>query len=257
VTLPAAVTAVCETFLAELPDGLLTGLYLRGGLGFGEWVPGQSDVDFVATLARRPTPADVADLRKAHAAVQAAHPDLPFDGPHLLAEDLAADPASTPDVPCVLGHLFEDERPVHDGMVAWHELAWHGLTVTGPPLDELGIWTSPEHLLAFTRGNLVGYWRANADALAAMPEEGSTEAACCWCVLGVARLHHLLVTGGMTTKSAAGRWGLTYYPERFHRVLREALRVREGGDDEYPRDPAARGHDTGAFTAYVVESGTR
>ena len=144
-TLPAAVTAVCETFLAELPDGLLTGLYLRGGLGFGEWVPGQSDVDFVATLARRPTPADVA---------------------------------------------------------------------------------------------------------------GSTEAAC-WCVLGVARLHHLLVTGGMTTKSAAGRWGLTYYPERFHRVLREALRVREGGDDEYPRDPAARGHDTGAFTAYVVESGTR
>ncbi len=88
-TLPAAATAVCETFLAELPDGLLTGLYLRGGLGF----------------------------------------------------------------------------------------------------DELGVWTSPEHLLAFTRGNLDGYWR-------------------------------------------------------------------EGGDDEYPRDPAARGRDTAAFTAYVVERGT-
>ena len=60
----------------------------------------------------------------------------------------------------------------------------------------------------------------------------------------------------MTTKSAAGRWGLTYYPPRFHRVLREALRVREGGDDEYPRDAAGRGRDTAAFTAYVVERGT-
>jgi hypothetical protein len=39
-------------------------------------------------------------------------------------------------------------------------------------------------------------------------------------------------------------------------VLREALRVREGGDDEYPGDTAARGRETAAFTAYVVECGT-
>jgi hypothetical protein len=256
VRLPPAVEDVCRTFLSELPDGLVTGLYLRGGVGFGEWVPGQSDVDFVATLARRPTPADVEVLRRAHVVVQAAHPDLPFDGPHLLAADLAGDPASGPDVPCVLGHLFEAESPVHDGVVAWHELARHGLTVTGPPVEELGIWTSQDRLLEFTRGNLDGYWRANAEALAAMPAEGAAEPACCWCVLGVARLHHLLATGAMTTKSAAGRWGLGYYSDRFHRVLREALRIRKGGADEYADDPAARGRDTAAFTAYVVERGT-
>ena len=72
-------------------------------------------------------------------------------------------------------------------------------------------------------------------------------------MLGVARLDHLLVTGELTTKSGAGRWGLTYYPDRFHRVLREALRIREGGRDEYPDDDQLRGQDTAAFTAYVVE----
>ena len=90
-----------------------------------------------------------------------------------------------------------------------------------------------------------------------MPSEGEVESACCWCVLGVARLHHLLITGEMTTKSAAGRWGLTYYPERFHRVLREALRIREGGPDEYADDRDGRGRDTAEFTAFVVHEGTK
>ena len=61
----------------------------------------------------------------------------------------------------------------------------------------------------------------------------------------------------MTAKSAAGRWGLEHYPERWHRVLREALRVREGGPDEYDDDRDARGHDTAAFTAFVVAEASR
>jgi len=255
-TLPAEVAAVCETFLDAVPANLVTGLYLRGGVGFGEWVPGQSDVDFVATLAARPTAADVDALRRAHEAVRVAHPDTPFDGPHLLAADLARPAGVCPDVPCVLHHIFEEEQTVHDGVVCWHELARHGVTVAGVPHQELGLWTSQEALLAFTRGNLDTYWRGNAEALAAMPAEGSALEACCWCVLGVARLHHLLVTGEMTTKGGAGRWGLTHYPERFHRVLREALRIRSGGGDEYLDDDGARGADTAEFTAYVVARGT-
>lgn len=255
-TLPAEVSAVCDTFLEAAPDDLVTGLYLRGGTGFGEWVPGRSDVDFVATLARRPTHEDVAGLRSAHERVHAAHPGVPFDGPHLLADDLRADARDCPDVPCVLHHLFEEEQRVHDGVVCWHELAWHGVTYAGTPHQDLGIWTSREALLEFTRDNLDTYWRDNAEALARMPAEGRSETACEWCVLGVARLHHLLVTGEMTTKSGAGRWGLTVYPERFHRVLCEALRIRSGGGTEYVDDDGARGLDTASFTAYVVAEGT-
>jgi hypothetical protein len=255
-TLPAEVVAVCDTFLATVPEGLVTGLYLRGGLGFGEWVPGQSDVDFVATLASRPTAVDVAALERAHEVVRVAHPGTPFDGPHLLAADLVRPATECPDVPCVLHHFFEDERPVHDGVVAWHELARHGITVAGPPHEDLGIWTDDEALRDFTRTNLDTYWRRNAEALAEMPSEGAKEEACSWCVLGVARLHHLLVTGEMTTKNGAGEWGLTHYPDRFHRVLREALRIRSGGGDEYLGDDGARGADTAELTAYVVARGT-
>lgn len=256
-SLPAPVRGVCEAFLAAAPAGLVTGLYLRGGVGFGEWVEGQSDVDFVATLDHRPTAAEVDRLRAAHEEVAAAYPSVRFDGPHVLAADLAADPRDCPEVPCVMGRLFEEEQTVHDAMVAWHELAWHGVAVAGPALADLGVWTSRDALREFTRANLDSYWRATAESLARMPSEGAHEWACAWSVLGVTRLHHLLVTGKMTTKSGAGRWALASYPERFHRVLREALRIREGGLDEYADDPAARGTDTAALTAYVVAEGTR
>lgn len=250
--LPGQVGAVCDSFLDAVPPGLVTGLYLRGGIGFGEWVPGQSDVDFVATLSRRPTDGDLGDLRRAHEKVALAHPDLPFDGAHVLATDLATDPERCPDVPCVLHRHFEDEARYDISPVTWHELAWHGVTVAGRPIASLGIWTNRERLLDFTRDNVDTYWRGKAEALVAAPGEGSREDACCWCVLGVARLDHLLVTGEMTTKSGAGRWGLSHYPERFHRVLREAIRIRHGGGDEYADDEPARGQDTADFMAHVV-----
>ncbi|GAB2858663.1 aminoglycoside adenylyltransferase domain-containing protein [Nocardioides pacificus] len=256
--LPAPVRGVCDGWLAAIDaraPGLVEGLYLRGGLAFGEWVEGRSDVDFVATLSRRPGDADVDALEDSHASLADDLPGVPFDGLHLLADDLTRPPAQCPDVPCVLHHHFEAEATHDVNPVTWHELAERGVTVRGPDVATLGIRTDPAALEAFTRDNLDTYWRATAAALAAQPAEGAREDACCWCVLGVARLHHLLVTGELTTKSGAGRWGLGFYPEQFSRVLREALRVREGGPDEFADDPCARGRDTAAFTTYVVEQG--
>jgi hypothetical protein len=257
--LPEPARAVCDAWLAEMDrtaPGLVTGLHVRGGIGFGEFVLGKSDVDFVAVLCRRPTMADEDLIEAAHGATNAQHPEVPFDGLHLLAEDLAADPEDCPDVPCVLHGYFEPAARYDLSPVAWHELAGHSVTVRGE-LPE--VWTDQERLLAFTRDHLDTDWRRNAEALAKFPAEAETEHSCEWCVLGVARLHHLLVTGEMTAKSAAGRWGLGFYDERFHRVLREALRIRDGIGDganirgEYA-DPAERGRDTAEFTAYVVNS---
>lgn len=120
------------------------------------------------------------------------------------------------------------------------------------------------HVLASDLASDLASCPAVPTVLAAMPSEGAAEAACCWCVLGVTRLHHLLVTGEMTTKSRAGRWGPATYPERFHRVLRIregidgsiAGGIHEGRGDEYPHDRDARGHDTAALTARVVGQGT-
>ncbi|MGI8524068.1 MAG: aminoglycoside adenylyltransferase domain-containing protein [Nocardioides sp.] len=255
--LPAPVAAVCDTFLSAVPDGLVTGLYLRGGIGFGEWVPGHSDVDFVVTLAERPGPPEVAALRLAHQAVAERHGGQPhFDGPHVLASDLAQPPDLCPEVPAVLMHEFREQGRNEISPVGWHELARHGVTVTGPALDTLGIWTDDAVLRAHTVGNLDTYWGGLAEACAAAPLQAARDDACEWVVPGVARLDHLLVTGDQTAKSLAVRWGLAHYPERFHRVLRESLRLREGAFDPQYVILAERGDDVTAFASYVVAAGT-
>jgi hypothetical protein len=258
VPVPDEVRAACETWLAAIDlraPALVNGLYLRGGLGFGEYVHGKSDVDFVAVLSRRPLTADLDDLTTALGAVGARHPGLTFDGAHVLASDLARSPEECPDVPVAYAGVLERAARREIQVVAWHELAHHGLTVFGPPLSTLDIWTDDAALRAYTIHNLDTYWRATADGVAAEPVEAGADWVCEWCVLGVARLHHLLVTGEQTTKSGAGRWGLGFYEPRFHRVLHEALRLREGGLPEYT-DPTKRGIDVAAFTAYVVDQGS-
>lgn len=252
---PTRVESVCSTFLSAVPDGLVTGLYLRGGVAFGEWVEGKSDVDFTATLSRRPDHDDVTALRAAHAAVATTYGDHPcFDGVHLLADDLARPPAACPEVPGVLMHDFR-VRDAYDP-VSWHELARHGVTVAGPPVESLGIWTDDEVLRAHTIDNLDTYWRGQVEGCAARPDLAATEEACEWVVPGIARLHHLLVTGDQTAKSRAVRWGLGYFPERWHRVLRESLTIREGGCEPQYADVSERGADLTAFAAYVVAEGT-
>ncbi len=255
-SLPARVEAVCATFLAAVPDGLVTGLYLHGGLAFGEWVAGKSDVDFTATLAREPAAEDLAALSAAHTAVAAAFGDSPcFDGVHVLAADLTRHPDACPDRPTVFRHAWEEAGRFTLSPVSWHELARHGVTVQGPSVGSLGIWTDDAVLRAFTLDNLDTYWRAHAERAAADPRAASTPFACEWVVPGVARLHHLLVTGEQTAKSRAVRWGLGHYPDRFHRVLRESLAIREGAFEPQYDEAVERGHDVGAFATYVVEQG--
>ena len=254
--LPGPVEAVCTTFLEAVPEGLVTGLYLRGGLGFGEWVAGKSDVDFTVTLDHRPTDDDVAALRVAHGVAAAEHRDTPrFEGVHLLAADLAAHPDACPDVPSMSARGFLHADRFDLSPVSWHELAHHGITVVGPPVESLEVWTDEAVLREFTIRNLDTYWRRHAETGTAHPEQVSATFACEWVVPGVARLHHLLVTGEQTAKSRAARWGLQHYPERFHRVLRESLAIREGAFESQYDDVFERGRDVGAFAAYVVAEG--
>lgn len=254
--LPARVRAVCGTFLDAVPDGLVSGLYLRGGLAFGEWVDGKSDIDFTATLRRAPTTKDIGALRRAHEVVGSEWgPVIHFDGVHLLAIDLAEPPDACPDRPVVHMREFSDAGRFDLTPVPWHELARHGVTVVGPPVETLEVWTDDAVLRAFTIDNLDTYWRGQA-AACLDPDLASTPFACEWVVPGIARLDHLLVTGEQTGKSLAARWGLTHYPERYHRVLREALWIREGAGSQEYDDVGERGRDVAEFAAYVVEQVT-
>jgi hypothetical protein len=260
VSLPAEVTAVTGRFL-ELIDagapGLVTALYLRGSLAFGEYFPGRSDVDFTAVLAERPGADQLDALASAHGAVYDAYPGPHFDGFHLLRADLAGPPTACPDLPCMFDGSFRPAGRFDVNPVSWHELARRAVVIRGPAVTEADVWTDDDALLAYSHANLTSYWAGFAGRLLAHADAAVTPWAVAWCVLGVSRLHHLLAIGALTSKSGAGRYAMTAFGPRWQPIVREALRVRErpADDSEYADDAGSRGRDTKEFTCMAIESG--
>lgn len=258
--LPPGVEDITGDFLALIDasaPGLVEGLYLHGSIGFGEYFPGESDVDFVAVLATRPGAAEVSALAAAHATLYAAHPQPYFDGFHILREDLTRPPDRCPEVPGMFqGSFFPAGHSYDISLVTWHELARHGVQVRGPDLAEISIWTDDAALRAFSHANLSSYWAAEAAALTEQPEWAIKPLATQWCVLGVSRLHHLLATAALTSKSGAGRYALTTFGPQWHPIISEALRIRErpGEPSQYDGDLARRARDTTAFTTMAIEA---
>ncbi|MFB9357739.1 aminoglycoside adenylyltransferase domain-containing protein [Actinoplanes nipponensis] len=251
--LDQAVAATCAAYL-DLADrhapGLVQGLYLQGSIALGDYRPGVSDIDFVAVVSGRP---DLSALRAVHGHLRRSHGGTPFDGLYVTAEDLRRDPAAGPPGPAVHEWRVEPASAFERHLVTWHVLAQGGVAVRGPSVAELGIHTDWPALAAGTRENLAGYWTRWRDRTARGPV-GYSARATAWGVLGAARLRHTLAAGRVTAKTEAARYALDTYDERWHRVIREARRIRVGGPALY-RGPVRRHADLMGFLRVVLEAG--
>ena len=251
------VTGLFLDLVDEAAPGLVEGLYLHGSLGFGEWYPGRSDVDFVAVSAERPDAATVRLLREVHDRVGETFLRLPFDGFHVTWADLARSPYDCPDVPCILGGDWRDEGRVDVSPVTWHELAWHGVRIRGPQLAEVDVWTDPHTLRVFTHRNLESYWAGELTELRRFPEEGAKPDIAAWFVLGVPRLHHVLSTGRLTSKDGAGHHVVEMFGDRWRPVVAETLAYRAVGEPTgmYADTPDRLSADVIELTQLVLDDG--
>lgn len=222
------VARVCATYL-ELADrhapGLVEGLYVQGSVALGDYRPGVSDIDFVAVTSRTP---DAQTVRAIHAGLRRDHRRPFFDGLYVSWDDLRTDPARTAAGPAVHEWRVDVSSRFERHLVTWHVLAQAGLVVRGPAIADVGVFTDWPALAEATRRNLVEYWRPWLQRRA-RGVTGLSSWATTWGVLGVTRLRHTLAAGRVTSKTAAAAYALDTYDARWHRVVREALRIRVGG----------------------------
>lgn len=258
--LPNDVSEPTTHYLREVDralPGLVTGLYLHGSICWGEFYP-ESDVDFVAVLDHRPRPDETRALELVQAAMVAEGSSRPFDGFHCVASDLTKPAAECPPLPVFFKGKFEEHGRLDVNPVTWHELAERGITLRGPDPVDLGVHTDAAELRAFTQRNLDTFWRERSEELNQSTDEeiGTEDWGVRWCVIGVARLHHLLTTGELTSKSGAGRYAIERLPGEWHRITNEALRLRENPESaSLYSSPQDRGKDTRNFVAWTITDG--
>jgi hypothetical protein len=246
------VAKVCARYLEiadRLEPGLVEGLYLQGSVALGDYIPGISDIDFVAVTSLPPDPGLV---RAIHAELRRRGRRPFFDGLYVGWDDLRRDPAQVPAGIGVHEWRIDPETRFERSLVTWHVLAQSGVPVRGPAVAELGVHTDWPALADATRRNLDEYWGTWL-ARAGRGPAGLTSWATVWGVLGVARLRHTLAAGRVTTKTEAAEYALATADPRWHRVIREALRIRVGGAPLY-RNPWRRRADLVGFVQETLDA---
>ncbi|EHP91087.1 MULTISPECIES: aminoglycoside adenylyltransferase domain-containing protein [Methylobacteriaceae] len=213
---------------AALP-GYVVGLHLVGSAALDDFVPGRCDLDFVAVTDGLPGRAGALALAQVHEALD-TEPSL--DGIYVAREDWDG-PAVWGPGPAVRAGRFERLSGHRRRPVDRLALADHALTLRGtPPLA----WLDAAALTGWA-----------VDALNDLRERhaaGESDEA----VLAVCRLHYLLATWRIPSKSAAGLYGLITFEGRWRRILDEALRLRRapGSPSLYQEADACR-RDARAF----------
>lgn len=261
-TLAPPVQAIVDDFLAAADaaaPGLIEGFYLVGSVALDDFRPYRSDIDFVAVSTAGPDPASFAALKEVHVRLQQRWPRPFFDGIYVTWNDLALDPAGIS--PCPSAHEGRLDLDGRADPIAWHTLAQQGVRVRGPAVADLTIWRDPAALAAWANNNLDTYWRRVLDRGARRPLPYGfilTAWGCEWCVLGVSRIHYTLATAAITSKEGAGIHALAAFPDRWRRVIEEALRIRRGarGRSSYP-SALSRRRDVLAFSNMVIADAHR
>lgn len=215
--LPPAAQARATDRLAALDTaapGLVTAFWVTGSAAAGDWWPAVSDVDTVVALSRAPTPADLAALAPVH--TDGGRPYV--DGTYVPAAALGDPPSAGQPLPHAVDGRFDTGPCGEATPVTWLELRQRGVPLRGPAPAELVPAPDPAALRAWLLGNLRGYWSDQADAVEkVVPEWPAGQPAhpgwIRWLVLGAPRLHATLATGGVLSKTAAGKYVAGLLPE--------------------------------------------
>jgi hypothetical protein len=232
---------------SEAP-GIIEGLYLIGSTALDEFRPNTSDIDFVAITAARCDAAMLAGLARTHSRLRRFCRRPTFDGLYVTWDDLASHPAHAEGLPYSHEGCFHASGSRGDP-VTWETVARRGIPYRGPKPEALKIWTDAEFLATWTLNNLDVYWRRLLLRAVRFPDPWSLTAfttyGAVWIVLGISRLHYTLATGEICSKEAAGRYAIETFPEQWHRVLNESLRIR--------RADRARPHLASAVTEIAAD----
>jgi predicted nucleotidyltransferase len=229
------------------------GAYLQGSFALGS-ADEHSDVDFVVVTEGEVTEGELEGLQELHRRLHSQ--DVAWarhlEGSYVPRELLRhVDPERRP-------LLFLDngaERLVRDShcntaVVRW-VLRTHGITLDGPPPEELIAPVAPEDLRREGARALADYadWAREAGGMSEWKQT--------YLVLTLCRILCMLDTGEVVSKRRGAEWALRSLDGRWHGLVEQALADRPDPWQRVHRaaDPD-RAEATAAFADYVTSAGT-
>jgi hypothetical protein len=248
-------------------EGRVVGFYLVGSIAYDAYRPNQSDVDFFAVLDEHRA-GDLGLMRRvqlrsaARIVARAARRGwIHFgvcNGAYIAASELSKPVTEIVPIGSHVSLRHGGGEAFDVNPVQWKTFAERGIALRGPAPAELGLDPEPQRLREWNLDNLNGYWTwaANKAAGGVSPNGWPRTRArwtTAWVVLGPARLHHTIATGGIVTKEQAGDYALDVFDREWHPIIRDAVGFHRGTKpDPAFRDRTHRFETSGAFALHVI-----
>lgn len=234
----------------EVPD-LVTGLYIHGSIALNAYVPGKSDIDTTAFLSRPAITTDLEQLQALHQTHAATHPRPLLEVSYVQWSDLGK-PESNVTSPIYHDGNFKAAGNFDVNLVTWWIIKQHGITLIGPQSSELPLAVDWSRLIQQMHTNLNSYWARylhRPRAIAWFLFDYGIE----WIVLGVLRQYYSFVANDITSKHGAGEYALAHLPEEWHRIIREALRIRHQEPNSCYKTKLSRAGEAYNFVRYIIQ----
>jgi hypothetical protein len=244
--------------------GWITDFYVVGSAALGEYVPGRSDLDFVAVvdgpIPRRSMPR----LRALHVVggiqgiVHSRRGGTP-NGVFVAGDDVGLPVTKISPIASHTAHRFEVGKGFDVNPVVWKVLAERGIRIRGRDSGDLGLDWQPELLRQWNLDNLNAYWRPLGRRMARGELKKTLSGlrygyswGVSWCTLSAPRLHYSVATGDVVGKRTAGEYALHTFDAEWHAVIQLGLQWWHRTLAEPVRPEQAR--RAGEFVEVVVES---
>ncbi|MGE8034055.1 aminoglycoside adenylyltransferase domain-containing protein [Lysinibacillus sp. NPDC093692] len=258
--IPIPVQTVLNEYLSlfqnKIPN-ILEGFYLHGSIALNAYINGSSDIDFVTVVNRTLTEEDAKVISDLHKELNRKYKEIGMDGSYIQVGDVGKKQSE------VKGCLKVNEGKTNWGNddinpITWWVLKNKGITVLGPDIATYNFSVDERVLVNYVLQNMNSYW---ANRLKTM-EKYKTMAFVIpnklvdeeveWSITGMLRQFYTLTENDIVSKVDACKFAIHHLPEEFHKVINEAIAIREGSNIRYYNSKKQRIDDTVQCMAYIL-----
>lgn len=253
--IPELIRPFLQDYLRLLSNGvpdLTEAIYLHGSVALGAFNKRLSDIDFVTVLHRYPTTNEIRHLQAIHQTLAKKYPQWRLDGSYLQWHDLGQLPDAVTPYPHVADGVFYLQGYRDLNLVTWWVLKHHGIAVLGSSPQTLPFSINWDELVDRMHTNLNEYWRSWTRTPTQLVQL-LTDYGIQWAVLGVLRLWYAFRKHDITSKTDAGRYALTHLPDRWHRLIQEAMNLRDAPHQRLYRFRIYRAYVAVQFLNDIIE----
>lgn len=238
--------------------GFLEAYYIYGSVSLGEFNRGISDIDFIAIITRKATEADLDMLKKIHRIMKRKFKKAILDGMYLLKYDFET--LIKGEITCLRFNegVFKGYEIFDTNSVDAYELKQYGVAVRGRDINEIVYIVDFDILVNRMKENLNTYWFQWVNSYKRFPSFRYISLLISlktieWSVLGVSRLYYTFKERDIISKVGAGEYVLDSVPERWHKVIKEAMRLRKNNKKSFYNSTFIRRSDALNYMEYIIQ----